>query len=71
MRFDIFIPENQGRFPFLMLVTRGAHTHHPPYPTKLPHDIADEVKRAIQQHDLLDLTARKPNRYLVHTKRML
>jgi len=42
-----------------MLVSRGSHTHHPPYPTKLPKDIAEDIVAVIEQHDLLDLTAGK------------
>jgi hypothetical protein len=42
-----------------MLVVRGTHTHHPPYPTKMPSEIADEVIKAIKEHEVLDLTARK------------
>ena len=40
-----------------MLVTRGYHAHHPPPPTKLPKEIADDVLEAIRDHDCLDLTA--------------
>ncbi|KAI9751102.1 MAG: hypothetical protein M1835_001264, partial [Candelina submexicana] len=58
-RLDIYIPTCQDRFPFLMLVARGEHAHHPPYPTKLPKQIAEDVIQAIKQQDLLSLTARR------------
>ena len=41
-----------------MLITRGTHTHHPPYPTKLPKDIAEELVEVIKGQDLLTMTAR-------------
>ena len=49
------------RFPFLLLVTRGYRAHHPPPPTKLPKEIADEVIETIRDfgQDCLDLTARE------------
>jgi hypothetical protein len=58
VRFDLYIPLKWSRFPFLLLVARGRHTHHPPYPTKLPKNIADEVIEAIKQQECLDLSAR-------------
>lgn len=58
-RFDLFIPENWDRFPYMMLVTRGRHAHPPPPPSGLPLDIANEVTDAIKKHDILTLTARK------------
>jgi hypothetical protein len=60
VKFDLYIPVNWARFPFLMLVTRGRHTHHPPYPEKLPRKIAEQVIAAIKEQELLSLTSRKP-----------
>ena len=47
------------RFPFFLLVCRGSHSHAPPPPTKLPHDIGQEIINAINTQDILGLTARK------------
>ena len=58
MHLNLYIPVNWDRFPFLLLVSRGRHEHHPPYPTKLPKDIANEVVEVIKKHECLDLTAR-------------
>ncbi|KAE8395153.1 hypothetical protein BDV23DRAFT_169155 [Aspergillus alliaceus] len=58
-QFDLYIPLQWNRFPFLLLITRLSHTHFPPPPLKLPLHIADEVIQAIQQQDTLDLTARR------------
>src|ERR1700689_1978496 len=61
-KFDLYIPMKWDRFPFLVLVTRGYHAHHPPPPpTKLPKEMADEVIETIRGfgQDCLDLTARE------------
>ncbi|KAL2809196.1 hypothetical protein BJX63DRAFT_406556 [Aspergillus granulosus] len=58
-RFDLFIPENWDRFPYIMLVTRGRHTHPPPPPSGRPLDVANEVIDAIKKHDFLTPTARR------------
>ena len=57
VQFNLYIPLKWNRFPFLLLITRGRHTHHPSYPTKLPKDIDDEVVDAIKKQECLDLTA--------------
>ncbi|KAL4959544.1 uncharacterized protein BDV14DRAFT_160917 [Aspergillus stella-maris] len=58
-RFDLFIPENWHRFPYMMLVTRGRHGHPPPPPSRLPQDIADEVCEMLQKEDIISLTAKR------------
>jgi len=58
VQLNLYIPVKWDRFPFLLLVSRGRHDHHPPYPTKLPKDIADEVLGVIKKQECLDLTAR-------------
>ncbi|KAN0068226.1 hypothetical protein V8E54_013796, partial [Elaphomyces granulatus] len=59
VRFDLYIPVKWNRFPFLLLVCRGSHNHHPPYPTRLARDVADEVVAAIKRQECHDLTARR------------
>ena len=46
-------------FPFICIVAKGNHLHHPLYPTWLPKDIADNVITAIRGRDVLSLTGRK------------
>jgi hypothetical protein len=58
-RFDLFIPLNWNRFPFIMLVTRGRHDHPPPPPSRLPQSIADDIIQLLRKEDCLSLTARK------------
>jgi hypothetical protein len=57
--FDIYIPVNWARFPFVLLVARGNHSHHPPFPNKLPRTIADEVYRALNVNKILAASPRK------------
>ena len=49
VQFDLYIPLKWNRFPFLLLVTRRRHTYHPPYLTKLPKNIANEVIDTIKK----------------------
>lgn len=55
----MYIPFNMYRFPYIVLIARGEHNHHPPYPIRLPQQIADDVIEAIQGTEVLDITARK------------
>lgn len=49
-----------ARYPYICLITRNSHTHHPPYPIKLPIDLANDVVEAIRQVEVLNLTTRMP-----------
>jgi hypothetical protein len=62
-QWDIYIPQNMHRFPFLCIIARGNHMHHPPLPTRLPQDIASDIISAIRQCNILSLTARKHSIY--------
>jgi len=55
--FNLYISLKWNRFSFLLLITRGRHTHHPFYPIKLPKNIANEVVDTIKKQECLDLTA--------------
>jgi hypothetical protein len=46
------------RHPYVCLVARGFHDHHPPYPTRMPKDIADDVIAVLGRGGVLDTTAR-------------
>ena len=58
MHFDLYVPLNMTRYPYICLISRGSHTHHPPYPLRLPHEVRDDVMAAIRQGDVLSLTTR-------------
>ena len=56
--FDVYIPLNMERYAYVVLVSRGSHAHHPPYPTRIPSDVLAEINEVIQGMDLLSLTTR-------------
>jgi hypothetical protein len=58
------------RYPWICLISRGNHAHHPPYPTRLPKDIADAVVNAIKQGDALTLTPRMSHLCYAYTQHM-
>ena len=48
------------RHPYWILVTRGIHSHHPPYPLRLPHDIKKDITEIIQSsNQVMSLSRRK------------
>jgi hypothetical protein len=55
--FDLYIPVDWGLFPFIASLSPKPCPFSAA-PNKAIKDIADEVVQAIQQHDVLDLTAR-------------
>ena len=57
-----------ARYPYICLITRNSHTHHPPYPTKLPIDLANDVVEAIRQVDVLSLTTHMPHICITYAK---
>jgi hypothetical protein len=59
VHFDLYLPIAWARFRFAMLVCRGSHTHHPPYPEKFSEDLANEVITSIRDNFVLSLTTRK------------
>jgi hypothetical protein len=59
VHFDLYIPCVWERFPYMLLIARGSHTHFPPPQTKLPKAIREEVMSVIQKHDASTLTTRK------------
>jgi hypothetical protein len=60
-----------ARFPYLVLVARGNHSHHPPFPTRLPSDIADDLRTALCQGDILAQTPRMLRIYRKYTHTIL
>jgi hypothetical protein len=67
--FDLYIPFDMVQYPYICLVTRGEHNHHPPYPTRMPSDIANDVVEALRQTDIMIMTPRMLHtlyKYVVH-----
>lgn len=59
VQFDLYIPSTWNRFPYMLLIARGSHSHFPPPSTKLPHTIREEVMSVIRKYDASTLTARR------------
>src|SRR6266700_411376 len=55
-----------ARYPYICLITRNSHTHHPPYPIKLPIDLANDVVKAMRQIEVLNLTTHMPRIYIAY-----
>ena len=66
-RLDIYLPFNMSRYPYIILIARGNHSHHPPYPTRLPLHIANDIISALRQSDILAQTPRIFSIYPVDT----
>ena len=60
-----------ARFPYIILVARGNHSHHPPYPIRLPLDIANDLTIALCQGDILSQTPRMLRIGLAYAQYML
>ena len=54
-------PLNLQRFPFVILISKGIHTHPLPPPTKTPTCIKSELKKLIEnsKEQLIDITAQQ------------
>jgi hypothetical protein len=57
--FDFYIPINQARFPFIILICREPHGHAPPPPDKLTAELSDQLIAALTKDDCLDITPGK------------
>jgi hypothetical protein len=57
-RWDMYIPYHMDRHLYICLISRGSHSHHPPYPNRVPQDIANDVQEIISGIDLLSMTTR-------------
>ncbi|KAJ7252177.1 hypothetical protein C8J57DRAFT_1238053 [Mycena rebaudengoi] len=70
-RFRIYepLPAYRRDFPFVLIVTRGAHTHPVPLPTKTPAPIRQQLMNLLEETgvDLADMTPRKFLRHAVVT----
>ena len=45
--------------PYVILVSKGVHTHHPPSPSNVPSEISEKLKRMIEveSEELVNITA--------------
>jgi hypothetical protein len=70
-KLDVYIPKNTTRFPYICIVARNNHSHHPPYPTRLPKDIAQDVVNVLQDGEVLGMTGRMSSILAQYARRML
>ncbi len=54
-------PLNLQKFPFVILISKGIHTHPPPPLSKTPTCIKSELKKLIEntKDQLIDITAQQ------------
>jgi len=47
--------------PYVILISKGIHTHHPPPPNSVPLEIMKKLKKMLEEasEELVDITARK------------
>lgn len=64
VRFDLYLPQNMERWPWALVVARGSHKHHPPYPTKLPAHILADLFECLESTDILKMTGSE----LIHVR---
>jgi hypothetical protein len=56
VKWNVYVPLNTARYPFICLVSRGNHLHHPPRPTRLPFNLKEDILEFISKDDVLALT---------------
>ena len=47
--------------PYVILISKGIHTHHPPPPSNVPLEIMEKLKKMIEisSEELVNITAQK------------
>lgn len=61
VEFKMLTPLNLQRFPFVILISKGIHTHPPPPPSKTPTCIKSELQKLIEnaKDQFIDITAQQ------------
>jgi hypothetical protein len=60
-KFYKIIPLDLEKTPYVILISKGIHTHHPPPPSNVPLEIMEKLKKILEvaSEELVDITARK------------
>ena len=60
-KFYKIIPLDLKKTPYVILVSKGLHTHHPPPPSNVPTEITEKLKKMLEatNEEIVDITARK------------
>jgi hypothetical protein len=50
-----------NKTPYVILISKGLHTHHPPPPSNVPLNIMKKLKEMleVESEEFVDITARK------------
>jgi hypothetical protein len=59
--FNILIPQDIERNPYILFTSHGTHTHPPPPPSKTPPQIWAEIQQLVQRLQDPDLRLSKCN----------
>ena len=61
VKFYKIIPLDLKKTPYVILVSKGLHTHHPPPPSNIPTEITEKLKKMLEEtnEEIVDITARK------------
>jgi hypothetical protein len=61
VKFYKIIPLDLEKTPYVILISKGLHTHHPPPPSNIPLEIMEKLKKMFEvtSEELVDITARK------------
>ena len=59
VKFYCITPVDLEKCPYIVIISKGIHTHPPPPPVKIPINLVEDLQSIIIGEDLLNLTARK------------
>jgi len=59
VKFYSYVPTNLQDHPYIVIISKGVHSHPPPPPTKTPVDIVSELQKIINNENVIDLTMRR------------
>jgi len=45
--------------PYIIIISKGIHTHPPPPSVKIPINLVEDLQSIINEEDVLNLTARR------------
>ena len=59
VKFYCITPVDLMKCPYIVIISKGIHTHPPPPPVKIPINLVEDLKSIINNEGLLNLTARR------------
>lgn len=60
-KFYKIIPLDLEKTPYVILISVGLHTHHPPPPSNVPLEVMEKLKKMLEttSEELVNITARR------------